>query len=104
MIRIYYGDGTTYEGDRPPARDVQVILQHDPERGPYFQSGFDYYVWKDAPAPGRWMGCDIFGLYDYLIDSGIVLFGRTVTNAEYNAIYQRAKGDKKTFLPGERHP
>lgn len=102
-FKIYYSEGIEYEGepgDKPPARDVQVILQHDPERGPYFQSGFDYYIWKD----GRWRGVDIFGLYDFLIDSGIVLFGRTLTNAEYNEIYQKAKGDKKSFLPGERHP
>jgi hypothetical protein len=34
----------------------------------------------------------------------MVLFGRTLKNAEYNAIYQKAKGDKTQFLPSERKP
>jgi len=97
--RIYYSDGEA-DDHIPKARDVQVILQYDPERGPYFQSGFDYYVWKGD----RWQGVDIFGLYDFLIDSGLVLFGRTITNAEYNAIFKRADVEKNSFLPKERHP
>jgi hypothetical protein len=102
MVRIYYGDGSEYEGGsgKPPARDVQIILQYDPERGPYFQSGADYYVWRGD----HWRGVDIFGLFDYLLDSGLVLFGRTLKNEEYAEIYQRAKGDKTSFLPGERKP
>jgi hypothetical protein len=101
--RIYYGDGSTHDNgqpEKPPARDVQVIIQRDPERGPYFQSGADYYVWRGD----HWRGVDIFGLYDFLLDSGLVLFGRTITNAEYAEIYQQAKGDKSSFLPGERKP
>jgi hypothetical protein len=97
--RIYYSDGTVYDGDRPPARDVQVILQHD-EDGPYFQSGSDYYI----RLGDRWQGVDIFGLFDYLLDSGLVLFGRTITRKEYDAAYQRAKVDKNTWRPGERRP
>jgi hypothetical protein len=97
--RIFYGDGTEYEGDRPPTRDVQVILQHD-ESGPYFQSGSDYYVWQGD----RWQGVDIFGLFDFLLDSRLVLFGRTIDREEYNAIYQRAKVVKNTWRPGERRP
>ena len=99
-IKIYYGDGSIYEGTNPPARDVQVILQVDPRRGPYFQSGSDYYVWCED----HWLGVDIFGLFDYLIDSGLVLFGRTIRNEEYQDIYRQADIDKKAFLPGERKP
>lgn len=83
----------------PPARDVQVILQED-DKGPYFQSGADYYVWWDE----RWLGVDLFGLFDYLMDSGLVLFGRTITNEEYQAIYQEAKVEKRTWRPNERRP
>ena len=95
--RIYYSDGEA-DDHIPKARDVQVILQHDPERGPYFQSGCDYYVLRD----GAWVGVDIFGLYDFLIDSGLVLFGRTITNAEYKAVLDKALAFKDTWLPGER--
>ena len=136
MFKIFYGNGATYkahDGGRPPARDVQVILQED-ENGPYFQSGSDYYVLVDD----RWLGVDEFGLFDFLLDSdfyryenlhhwlliesswiemknrmefyfhlmdtGLVLFGRTITNKEYQAIYQRAKVDKSTWRPTERKP
>ena len=98
--RVYYGDGGMSEDAIASARDVQVILQVDPQRGPYFQSGHDYYVNRD----GVWVGVDIFGLFDYLMDSGLVLFGRTINSKEYDAIYQKAKGDKSSFLPGERKP
>ena len=98
--RIYYGDGNMSEDVIASARDVQVILQVDPERGPYFQSSDDYYVDRD----GVWVGVDIFGLFDYLLDTGLVLFGRTITGKEFSAIYQKAKGDKASFLPRERRP
>jgi hypothetical protein len=90
-------DSLTDQGP-PPARDVQVILQHDERVGPYFQTGADYYIYRD----GRWLGVDIFGLFDFLLDSGLVLFGRTINNDEYQAIYQQAKIDKQTWLRSER--
>ena len=102
MFKVFYGDGATYkahEDSHPPARDVQVILQEG-ENGPYFQSGADYYVWQGD----RWLGVDIFGLFDYLLDSGLVLFGRTITNKEYQAIYQKAKVEKSTWGPTDRRP
>ena len=97
--KIFYGDKSVYEGDKPPARDVQVILQEG-DNGPYFQSGSDYYVWLED----RWLGVDQFGLYDFLIESGLVLFGRTITNKEYRAILKKAKIKKKTWRPKERKP
>ena len=103
MFKIFYGNDRTYptsgKNENPPARDVQVILQ-DGENGPYFQSGADYYIWKD----NCWLGVDLFGLYDFLLDSGLVLFGRTITNEEYQKIYQRAKVEKSTWKPDERKP
>lgn len=137
--QIFYGNGKVYKSGskrKPPVRNVQVILQDDPESGPYFQSGADYYVWRED----RWVGVDQFGLFDYLLDSGIyrykdlghqllvagewlklkdtfelyhhlmvlnpvlVIFGRTITNEEYQKIYQKAKVQKKTWRPLERKP
>jgi hypothetical protein len=77
---------------------VQVIVQDEPEVGVELVTGADYYVWRD----GRWHGLDIFGLFDFLLDTGLVLFGRTVSRKEYAAIYQQAKADKSGWLPGER--
>lgn len=106
--RIYYGDGSIFEapGDGgpeiTPARNVQVIIQIDVETGPYFQTSTHYYVWWDE----RWLGVDEHGLYDYMIEPGWkrVLYGRTITNKEYLAIYKRAGIDKQTWRPWERKP
>ena len=91
--RVYYGDGTTYSGtvEDTPTRDVQVIAQSSPEHGWTATAGTDYYVWRS----GRWFGVDKFGLYDYLIEPGWkkVLFGRTLTSQEYNAVWQRMMSD-----------
>lgn len=100
--KIFYSGDQAFEeqpGIKPPPRDVQIIMQTNPnEPLPYFQSGTNYYVWKDE----QWYGVDIFGLFDFLLETGLVLFGRTITNEEYQAIYQKAKGEKKTWKPGER--
>jgi hypothetical protein len=116
---IYYGDGSTYRYtpeldsnipevdfvERAPTRDVQVIVQDDPDVGWVMLTTHDYYAWRKD----RWFGVDKFGLWDYLASDGWkkVLFGRTLTNAEYQAIYERAKKawrEKKGFKPGERKP
>ncbi len=108
--RIYYPDGLTFDGDGEgdlelaPARGVQAIVQKN-ERGWHTETGGDYYVWKD----GLWVAVDIFGLFDYLIETGLVKFGRTITNTEYREIYQRALDDadfgrRDGLLPGERKP
>jgi hypothetical protein len=99
MWKVFYGDGSTCdECERPPARGVQVIVQDHPRVGVELVSSADYYVKED----GHWRGVDIFGLFDYLIESGIVLFGRTVTQAEYNAAMAAAMEHKAGWLPRER--
>ena len=104
--RIYYEDGefSSEEGGiaEAPARGVMVIVQDDEHVGWATQTGSDYYVWRD----GRWWGVDIFGLYDFLIELGLVKFGRTITSKEFNAIYQRALSEapKHGFKPKERKP
>ena len=84
--KIFYGDGSVHEGDKPPARDVQVIVQEHPDIGWHTQSGYDYYVCRD----GRYVGVDLFGLYDFLLDRGDVLFGRTTTQKEFDVVMKRA--------------
>lgn len=110
MYRVYYSNGLAlgsdeYDPEHLPARDVQVIVQDDPEVGWAMEHTRDYYVWRD----GRWRGADIFGLWDYLARPGWkrVLFGRTLLQDEYQEIYRRAKADrdfarKAGYLPGER--
>ena len=102
MTKIYYSDGTVYEGDKPPARDVQVIVQEHPDVGWHTQSGYDYYIWRG----GRYVGVDLFGLYDWLLDTKGVLFGRTITRKDFDIVMKRALddlGESKTgWFPDER--
>lgn len=101
MWRIYYADGSMAEDQQGPAigekaRGVITILQTDGEVGWHLASGSDYYVWRD----GRWWGVDINGLFDYLMDTGLVTFGRMVDTATYNRIFSEAMADKDL---GEKH-
>lgn len=97
MPRVYYDGGKIYDGDDPPARGVLAILQENPYVGVEIVTSADYYVLED----GRWRGVDIFGLFDYLIDSGIVLFGRMVSKEEYNEIMTQVSEDKHGWLAEE---
>jgi hypothetical protein len=111
--RIYYGDGTVEVGNGHPrdnegairGRDVQVIVQEQPEIGWHTQTGSDYYVWREEQ--GRWVGVDRNGLYDWLLDRGDFLQGRTLSKKQYQAVMKRAMADfddiKKTgYLRDER--
>lgn len=107
MARIYYDDGSVVEtdGKQPiPARGVQIVVQEHPDIGWHTQSGSDYYVWRN----GRYQGVDIFGLFDWLLDRGDVLFGRTMTTKTYNEVMAQAMKDLKGFKVGwlrdERKP
>lgn len=108
MWKIFYGDDTEFSSEdglpeQAPALNVQIIVQADERTGRYNQSGVDYYVFRD----GRWIGVDIFGLFDFLMESGLVKFGRTIGSKKFNKIYQTAKADtflppRSAYKPGER--
>jgi hypothetical protein len=105
MWRIYYADGSTHDSDQGPpigdrSRGVQVILQSDRDLGWVTQSGADYYILRD----GQWWGCDINGLFDFLLDTGIVVFGRMIDRGDFDRIFSLAMEDrdlpvKEGFLP-----
>lgn len=105
MWRIYYDGEETHTGQgKGPtgslARGVQVIIQDHPEVGVELVTGSDYYVLRGE----RWHGVDIFGLFDFLLDSGIVLFGRTISRDEYADIFRQVAADKAGWLPQEVRP
>lgn len=90
--RVYYADGTSVDLNgspspgNPPPRGVELIVPLD-RWHPVSRS--DYYVWLEKEQ--RYEGVDLFGLYDYLLDSGLVLFGRMMETEEFNNILRRAK-------------
>jgi hypothetical protein len=106
--RFYYGDESTFSNEdgspeEAPGSDVQIIIQEDPENGRYFQSGSDYYVWRDD----RWWGVDIFGLFDFLVDNSLVKFGRTIDTKLHRKLHMKAEEDpdfppRSRFQSGER--
>lgn len=108
--RIYYGDGTTYDCEtgsawNAPGLGVQVCMHDSAEHGRFSQARYDYYVWYGD----RWVGVDLFGLWDYLQQSGPrkVLFGRTIPSVDYDRIRRWADADpffdeRTAWMPNER--
>jgi hypothetical protein len=99
--RIYYSDGSVFEGepgDTPPARGVQVIVQEQEQIGWHTQAKCPWYVWREEQ--GRWVGIETHdGLWDFLLDTGLVLFGRTMIGQDFYDIMNKAVkdlGEEKT--------
>ncbi len=93
LPRVYYSDGSTHDGPNPGTRDVQAILQLNDENQPIITALADYYILRD----GVWVGVDLFGLFDYLLETGQVLFGRTVSNTKFNQAIARALADREAL-------
>jgi hypothetical protein len=104
--RIWYGDGTTFDSldgspKEAPARGVVCIAVADPDlygNGSYVHHLYDFYVLEKE----RWKGVDLFGLYDFLLDSGLVKFGRMIPSGTYRQIIWDATHDpdfKKMPMP-----
>lgn len=91
--RIYYADGTFYDGDpfNAPIFGVLVIVEKDKEQGRRLILGGDYYGWDGK----RWFPYDFPGLFDYLQTNGAkrVLIGRLVSNEDFQKIYDLANTD-----------
>lgn len=96
--RIYYGDGSTYDGDpeSAPGLGVVVVAQDDPDVGRMLMCRWDFYCWHGE----QWWGHDLVGLVDCLATPGWnrVLIGRTVSQDDWRRIYEAAESDP-TFGP-----
>lgn len=112
--RIYYPDNTfdNTQGSvkEAPATGVQAIVIRDTDDpaanvGRFILSRKDYY-WCEN---GEWYGGDIFGMFDFLMRSGLIKFGRSIPNPEHREIMQHAIHDpdfprKSGYRPGEMKP
>ena len=92
--RVYYDSGATYSDEDGPLEDapgegVIVVAQVDDDVGRELLHGKDFYYFER----GRWFGCDLYGLWDYLRRAGWrkVLAGRNVEHRTYSALYERAR-------------
>jgi len=97
--RIYYGDGTTFDGsvEDAPGDNVQVIVQQSISHGRTiiaggrdFRGGF--YWWENDLG---WNVGDNIGLILYLTRPGWkkVVFGQTILDETYREIYGQAVSD-----------
>jgi hypothetical protein len=99
--RVYYDDGTTYDGDvwTAPCDGVQVLVQRDDAAGDLYAVGrellfdADFYCWRVEAE--RWFRCDLYGLFDYLRSPGMkkIVAGRTAPRDAYKGALLRAQAD-----------
>lgn len=104
-FRIYYGDGSTYEGnpEDAPSRNVQCIAWPDKKAGSgnlgrYVVHSWDFYIFSDTV--GGWHVTNhIHDLLDHL-SGGVgpggvrrVLTGRWISTDAFKEIYERAMAE-----------
>ena len=103
--KVLYDSGV-YAGslEDAPGDGVVVIVQEDDDVGREILHRKDFYYWER----GRWWGCDLYGLFDYLRRPGWkkVLAGRNVEHRTYHALMDQARLDmdfspKTALLTGE---
>lgn len=105
---VWYDSGTVARSPLPldtlPSEGVIVIAQADEDVGRELLHLKDFYIWDHE----RWMGVDLYGLFDYLRRPGWkkVLAGRTVPHRTYHALMDAARLDpalpaKTARLTGE---
>ncbi len=92
---IYYDDGRDFaalgdgvELELAPCDGVIAIAQADDACGREILHMKDFYYWER----GRWFGCDLYGMHDYLRRPGWkkIVAGRNVEWSRYAAIFERA--------------
>ena len=99
--RIYYSDGSTYsdEDGTPadaPGSGVICAACYDEDNRRKLAVSADYYVYEAGMSPGgRWLGVDLFGLWDYLARPGwkTVKFGRMVGDSQFRQVMLAATND-----------
>lgn len=94
--RIYYEDGSTYEGraeNAPPFGVVDILQWCNRSDRRHHTCGGDYYLYDKKS--DSWLAVDMIGLIDHLAHDGwsLIKFGRTVPNKTYWEIFDRVKND-----------
>ncbi len=110
-FRIYYGDGSIYEGPIEGIEqvvDIQVIVKPDLRNSPYetgrsVMHSFDFYIYAD----GEWLGINgTLDLVDHILYRPVekVLKGRMIPNQRFEDILGRAIKDKGFPRKSNKNP
>lgn len=89
--RIFYPDGSWIDDSAERPIDATIILQRNEEGDWHLRSGGDFYTLEN----GVWVEHDLWGLFRYLMDSGLVLFGRTLPNERFAEVMRVAMAHKE---------
>ncbi len=116
MFRVYYGDGSVFEG-RPedaPAKNVQFIVWDDPDKGVgdlgrVMLYNYDLYIYSDHV--GGWHGtnkyADLINHLGYGCGPGgvrAVLQGQWIARDKFNEIRRKAENDPVFRRKSARDP
>ena len=77
----------------PPSRGVQVVANKDSEVGRKLTYRAPFYWWIERDQ--KWRGGDLFGLIDWLLDSELVMLGRTLEDADFLKAKEIATSDPR---------
>lgn len=95
MFRIYYADGSEYEGppEDAPVRGVICILQRRADGRYHIADRKSHYVWDTK----EWLPCTWDDVEEFLLDRReidiVVIRGRVIGHKEYQDIFNKAKED-----------
>ena len=98
MWKIYYSDGSTFSfkqgtPEQAPSEGFVCAVGYDETGSRYIMHGWDFYCYDLESR--QWWGCDRYGLHDRLRRNVMYAYkeGRTVTNAVYQELMERAHSD-----------
>ena len=84
-----YTDVDAAAGKPPPQRGVQVVAREDREVGRKLVYRAPFYWWLEDKQ--IWRGGDLYGLLDWLLDSGRFMLGRSMEDGEFLEAMKLAK-------------
>lgn len=99
MYRVRYTDlsAADYDpSDKPAPLNVATIIQQNEEGAWHVRSGGDIYCLEN----GVWVEHDIVGFFQWAMDTGMVMFGRTMPNEKFAEVMRLSMQDRDELANG----
>lgn len=98
---VHYTDGATFSNEDgwpadAPGWHVQAIAQEDETVGVLIHQGENFYCY-DETLFGGWVGCDEYGLAQYLAEPGykVIKLGHAMPTHEWRDLIAQIKADPR---------